>query len=101
MFVRIWRFRVAAGHEQAFEQLYGSSGAWAQLFGLAAGFLGTTLQRAGDQPSEYLTVDRWESRDAWEVFRRDHALAYDSLDRLCDALTVSQMLVREQDEPTP
>ena len=101
MFVRIWRFRAAAGREREFEQLNGSSGAWAQLFRSAPGYLGTELQRVVGSPSEYLTIDRWESRDAWLAFRQTHAVAYESLDREAAPLTESEVLVREADEPLP
>ena len=98
MFVRVWRFRAAAGREGEFEELYGPTGAWAQLFGKAAGYLGTELQRVTGGSSEYLTIDRWESRPAWEAFRRDHAAAYESLDRRSESLTASEELVGELDD---
>jgi heme-degrading monooxygenase HmoA len=97
VFVRVWRFRAAAGREDAFERFNGSAGDWAQLFRKAAGYFGTDLHRA-DVPGEYITIDRWESRDAWEAFRRDYADAYEALDREGENLTVSETLVREQDE---
>jgi heme-degrading monooxygenase HmoA len=101
LFVRIWRFRAAAGREREFEQLNDSSGAWAQLFRVASGYLGTELQRVVGSPREYLTIDRWESRDAWLAFRQQHAAAYESLDHQAEPLTESEVLVREADEPLP
>ena len=93
-FERVWRFRAAGGFEERFEQAYGRTGVWAQLFARSPGYRGTELQRAGE-PGEYLLVDRWASRQAWDTFRRDFAAAYDALDRECEALTVSEELVRE------
>ena len=98
MFVRVWRFRAAPGQEQRFERVYGSDGAWSKLFALAAGYLGTELRRTDDDRAEYVTIDRWESRAAWQAFRRDHAAAYDALDHECEHLTVSEELVSERDE---
>jgi heme-degrading monooxygenase HmoA len=98
VFVRRWRFRAAPGQEERFERIYGSDGAWAQLFALAPGYLGTELRRTGDDPAEYLTIDRWKSRAAWHTFRRDHAAAYDALDRECEYLTVAEELVSERNE---
>ena len=97
-FVRVWRFRPAPDAVSQFERVYGSSGEWARLFRLADGFRGTELQRLADGSGEYLTIDRWESRSAWETFRRDHAAAYERLDRECARLTVVEQLVRETDE---
>lgn len=95
-FERVWRFRAARGSEARFEQVYGSGGAWARLFARSPGYRGTELQRTGDA-GEYLLVDRWVSREAWDAFRRDFAAAYDALDRQCEALTASEELVREGD----
>lgn len=98
MFVRIWRFRAAPGQEERFERVYGSDGAWAKLFALAAGYLGTELRRTDRDRAGYLAIDRWESRAAWRAFRRDHAAAYDALDRECEHLIVSEELISERNE---
>jgi heme-degrading monooxygenase HmoA len=100
-FERVWRFRVRAGCERRFEDLYGSEGAWARLFARHAGFRGTELQCAEDARSEYMLVDRWQSRADWDAFRRQHAAAYDELDRHCEALTISEDLIREIDHGAP
>jgi heme-degrading monooxygenase HmoA len=98
VFVRIWQYRAKPGSEREFEELYGPAGAWAQLFQVAAGYLGTELRRAPDAPDEYQTLDRWESRAAWEAFRQRHGAAYESLDRRCELLTASETLVAEWHE---
>ena len=97
MFVRIWRFRAAAGKETEFERFNGSDGAWAQLFARSPRYLGTTLKPIKGAPGEYETTDRWESREAWDAFRRDFADDYDRLDREAEALTSSETLVAEED----
>ena len=89
-YVRIWRFRPLPGKCEAFEDAYGPNGAWARLFHRAAGYLGTTLLKGeGDSP-EYLTVDRWSSRAAWEAFLRDHQAEYAALDGRCESLTAME-----------
>jgi heme-degrading monooxygenase HmoA len=88
VFVRIWRYRVRPGAEDRFEDLYSPSGDWARLFLASAGYLGTELLHGIDGPGIYVTVDRWESREAWTTFRDAYREAYESLDRRCDALTV-------------
>ena len=97
MFVRIWLFRPKAGHEDEFEALYGQDGEWARLFRLGHGYLGTELERVADEPPEYRTVDRWESREAWDAFRRQHAALYESLDRRGELVTAMEQLVEESD----
>lgn len=85
MFVRVWEFRPRQGREAAFRQVYGSGGAWVQLFGRAAGFLGTEL--IGSHSGErFLTLDRWRDRSAWDGFLRACPDEYAQLDRECEPL---------------
>jgi heme-degrading monooxygenase HmoA len=86
----VWAFRPKAGRERAFEEAYGPAGGWAALFGRAEGFLGTELLRAEDGSGRYLTVDRWQSRAAYEAFRASRRGEYEALDRACEALTDSE-----------
>jgi len=67
MFVLIWRFRALAGKAAEFRDAYGPGGAWA-LFGRGAGYLGTELFESATDAATYLTVDRWESAEAWQEF---------------------------------
>ncbi len=99
MFVRIWRFRPKAGLQDEFEALYGADGAWARLFQRGRGFLGTELQRVSDAPPEYRTIDRWESRAAWNAFRGQHEALYENLDRQAELVTQMEQLVEELDTP--
>ena len=86
MFVAVWRFRIRAGQEQAFEAAYKGDGDWAQLFRRAPGYLGTELLRASAE-REYLTIDRWEIADAFEAFKQNFAAEYHQLDEKCSAMT--------------
>lgn len=95
MFVRVWRFGVARGRESDFEEVYGPGGAWAQLFARAAGYAGTEVQPPQAGSGDYLVIDWWASRAAWDTFRRDHAVAYEDLDKECQALTSREELVGE------
>lgn len=94
MLVRVWEYEVAPGLEAEFEQLYGSAGAWAQLFARSAGHLSTELYRAVDQPARYLTVDRFADADSWREFLREHGAAYAELDSRCAAVTTSELEIR-------
>lgn len=92
MHVILWRFRAAPALRREFEQAYGPSGPWARLFRRASGYLGTELLRGPGEGGDYLVLDRWESAEAWQRFRRDAAREYADLDRRCEALT-------EREEP--
>jgi heme-degrading monooxygenase HmoA len=87
MYVLLWRFRSLVGRESEFEQAYGPSGEWTQLFRRADGYLGTELLRRSDDPREYLAIDRWASRVAYEAFRARWSSEYRRLDRLLEELT--------------
>jgi hypothetical protein len=94
MLVRVWEYEVVAGRAAEFERLYGSAGAWAQLFARSAGHLGTELYRGVDQPARYLTVDRFSDTDSWQQFLREHGEDYAELDARCSQLTTSQVEIR-------
>jgi quinol monooxygenase YgiN len=93
VFQVIWTFTVAPDYVAAFERAYGPSGPWAALFRWSAGYLGTELFRSTAEPAQYLTVDRWASRAAYETAQRRHAKTYAQLDAECDTLTVTEKLL--------
>lgn len=90
MFVVVWQFEIAEEKIAAFEAAYGSEGSWAQLFRTSPGYQGTELLRDAYVSGLYLTIDRWISEDAFRAFRKDNDVAYETLDRACDALTQSE-----------
>ena len=90
MFVRIWQFRVPPDRADEFREVYGPNGDWAMLFRREIGFLGTELLHSSEHPSIYLTLDTWESPEAWAAFLRAWGDDYVALDRRCDALTISE-----------
>jgi heme-degrading monooxygenase HmoA len=61
---------------ERFEEVYGATGSWAGFFGGAPGYVGTELLRDVEQPSRYLVVDRWESREAYNAFVEEHRDEY-------------------------
>lgn len=81
------------GVEPAFTEMYGPNGPWAQLFRTASGFLGTQLLRDLEGARRYVTIDRWESRDAYVAFRNASVAAYEALDREGARLTDLESLV--------
>ncbi len=89
-YVVIWEFRAAAGAEARFEDAYGPRGSWARLFTTGEGFVATELNRDLKDPARYLTLDFWESREAYDTFRAKHAAEYAAIDRECEALTAEE-----------
>ena len=90
MFVTLWEFEVKPGSEELFERTYGPDGHWAELFRRDARYLGTRLLRDVDAERVFVTMDRWESRAAYEEFRERFAKEYGELDRECTGMMASE-----------
>lgn len=96
--IRIWRFRPAPERAQEFARAYAGDGPWAQLFDQAQGFLGTTLLRPDEPGGPWLTMDRWESRYAFERFQEEHGAAYRRLDAELEGLAGDELFIGAFDE---
>ena len=90
MFVRIWQFRVASEKAHEFREVYGPNGLWATLFRREIGFFGLELLQSSAHPNVYLTIDNWDSPEAWAAFLRAWGDEYGELDRRCEPLIVSE-----------
>ncbi|HEX8817824.1 MAG TPA: antibiotic biosynthesis monooxygenase family protein [Terriglobales bacterium] len=89
-YVIIWQFEVTPEKQDEFEQIYGSSGEWAKLFARERSHIGTELLLDTRDANRYLTIDKWESEDAYETFRSVHEQEYQQIDERCEALTISE-----------
>lgn len=92
MYVIIWEFQTGPGYEDPFERAYGPQGEWAALFRRGEGYQGTELLRDMNNPRRYMTIDRWQSREAYEAFQRQWSDEYQALDQQCAALTEHEAL---------
>ncbi len=79
-----------AGHETAFERSYGPHGDWAEFFSHGDGYLRTELLHDAVGGRRYLTIDYWNSKDAYDSFRQERMADYEELDRQCAAMTESE-----------
>jgi heme-degrading monooxygenase HmoA len=99
----VWEYRVKPGREADFERLYGPEGEWVRLFGRSLGYRGTQLLRDVGGAGSYVTIDRWDSRHAYELFRGTNAAAYAELDARCAELCLDEKKLAErrssQEEP--
>ena len=80
MYAIVWTYTVRPEKVDAFVSAYGPAGAWGQLFMAAEGYLGTELLRSEERSDDFITIDRWESRDAFVAFMGASADAYHELD---------------------
>jgi heme-degrading monooxygenase HmoA len=80
VFVRVWEYEVPGDRTGAFTAAYAADGPWVELFGRAAGFLGTELYRDAARAGRFLTIDRWQDEQDWRSFLSTFGPAYESLD---------------------
>jgi heme-degrading monooxygenase HmoA len=90
MFVILWQFDIAEDKIVGFEAAYGSHGSWATLFARSSEYQGTELLKDAYVPGRYVTIDRWQSEDAFRAFRAQYDSEYETLDRACDSLTAAE-----------
>ena len=99
MFVALWEFEVKPGCEEKFEKVYGADGAWAKLFIQDSMYRCTRLVKDAERERVYLTLDFWESREAYERFKKENAKEYEKIDRECEGMTVRERHVDEWELP--
>ena len=93
MYVIIWEYQVKVYSTAEFEQIYDSSGAWAELFRKATGYISTELLRDETNPQRYITIDCWESAERYEAFHMQFKKEYEALDTQCEGLAEHEILL--------
>jgi len=86
----IWEYTVRPDRVDDFERLYGPEGAWSELFRLSAGYVSTVLLHDRRRSDRYVTVDHWESYEAWLEWRGRFDAQFDELDQRGDELTTQE-----------
>jgi len=94
-YVYAWVYRVRPGAHASFEEYYGSGGAWVLLFQDTPGYRSTVLYRDRRDPGRYLTVDTWESEEAFQEFRTAQEAEFVRLDRACEEFTLEEVSLGE------
>lgn len=89
-FAYAWQYLIDPARRNEFLAAYGPDGAWVRLFTRDSNYFGTVLLSDADNDSRFVTIDYWLSRDARDAFRTVHASDFSSLDRKCEAYTVTE-----------
>jgi heme-degrading monooxygenase HmoA len=92
-FLIVWEFTAKPEKESLFEAAYDPEGIWVQFFRKGIGYHGTKLLRDTRKIRCYLTLDFWDSRAAYERFRKSHAREYSVIDRECESLMERETLL--------
>jgi heme-degrading monooxygenase HmoA len=93
MFIIVWEYQVRADSNAEFEEVYGENGAWVELFQEESGYADTELLQDEQDAQRYLTIDRWDSQQAYERFYRERRDKYENLDARCRELTENESLL--------
>jgi heme-degrading monooxygenase HmoA len=98
VYAYLWEFRAKADRQAEFERHYGPEGTWVTLFRRASGYIETRLLQDRVEKLRYVTIDRWQSVEAYQAFRARYSREYEELDRLCAGLTTHEASLGELDE---
>lgn len=77
----IWQYKIKPEHRDEFEREYGPQGSWAVLFSRSKDYTGSYLHVSEEVPDSYLLIDTWNSKTAYEAFKKTFSAEYDSLSR--------------------
>jgi quinol monooxygenase YgiN len=97
-YVYIWEYTVLPERVVDFERAYGPDGAWVALFKRANGYIRTELYQDRHISNRYLTIDCWESKEAWQAFRTVLSAEFEAIDAQCEGFTLEE---REIGQLTP
>ena len=86
-FTCIWEFEVPAATASEFRRHYGPGGSWVTLFRSDSAFIETLLLHDPSRQGRYVTIDRWQSAEAYRLFRQNFSAQYQAIDRICEGLT--------------
>jgi len=92
-FAYLWEYVVTDDQVDEFRLIYGPQGKWVELFSQSDGYVRTELHRDINDPSRFLTIDYWASKEARDWFREQFASEFTALDETCEALTVEERFV--------
>jgi heme-degrading monooxygenase HmoA len=90
MFVILWEYEVKPGCEKRFEDGHGPDGDWARFFRRDPHYRETRFLRDAVRANRYMTLDAWDSREAYENFQRDNREEYKALDASFESLTAKE-----------
>lgn len=79
MYYIVWNYTVQEQERALFEQEYGPSGSWFKFFETCDDYLGSDLLADMGVQGQYLLIDKWISRDAYESFLAQNKAEYDRL----------------------
>jgi hypothetical protein len=90
MYCYIWSYLVRPEYSPAFRIAYDPDGAWVQFFRRDPEYVRTEFLGDVDNPTHFLTIDFWRSREACESFRARFRSEFEALDKSFEHMTVQE-----------
>ena|SRR5436853_5682111 len=90
MFVALREYEVKPGSEKKCEEAYCLAGGWVRLFRSNSNYCETRLLRVHFRTAIYLTLDFWNSHEAYEEFMATRKDEYKALDAAGEELTSNE-----------
>ena len=90
MYSVIWQYQVKVGAEENFKALYNSNGEWVQWFKESPHFIRTDLMRSSESSDVFVTVDWWESKEAYEKFYNSNPKRREAIDSKGENYTLQE-----------
>jgi hypothetical protein len=91
MYAYVWSYVVRPEYVGSFRAAYGPKGEWVQLFRRDREYLRTDLLSNHGDPTRFMTIDFWSSREAFQSFRVRYSDEFNALDDRLAELTVEEL----------
>ncbi len=81
MYQVIWEYKAKPKTVSKFEEFYGPKGERVKLFSQSKSYQGTELLLDDEGDLSYITIDFWDSEEAYDDFMKANKEKYDLLDQ--------------------
>ncbi len=95
MYFVVWKYKVKVSCVDLFEEFHGCYGKLRELFREAEGFSDSVLLKSSVTESEYITIDKWESRWRFLAFMENYRLDYTLINNQVIKLTDEKIKIGE------
>ena len=90
MFCYVWSYVVRPESLRPFRAAYGPDGAWVRLFQRDPEYIRTNFLGELTDPTRFMTIDYWTSREACLSFRERFRSEFEALDQSFEPLTLEE-----------
>lgn len=92
MYYLVWSYSVDPAKQAQFEEEYSRNGSWFKFYEPCVDYLGHELIK-NEISSDYMLIDKWMSKEAYEKFVKSNLLEYDAINRKSAELYETEVLI--------